>query len=113
MFMSWDKIPWSPGHAFYDRLQSELSKAGFDRQVEELCAPFSAVRNGRPSIPPGRYFRMPMVGYFEGINSERGIEWRCADSLSLREFPQLDTEEAVPDHSRLSRIRSRLSLELH
>jgi len=111
--MSWDKVPRSPGHAFYDRLQSVLAKAGFDRYVEDLCAPFYAFRKGRPSIPPGRYFRMHMVGYFEGIDSERGIEWRCADSLSLREFLQLDTEEGVPDHSSLSRIRSRLSLELH
>lgn len=113
MFISWDEIPKSPGHAFYDRLQSVLLKAGFDRFVEELCAPFYASRKGRPSIPPGRYFRMHMVGYFEGIDSERGIEWRCADSLSLREFLLLDTGQAVPDHSSLSRIRSRLPLELH
>ena len=113
MFISWDEIPKSPGHAFYDRLQSVLLKAGFDRFVEELCAPFYASRKGRPSIPPGRYFRMHMVGYFEGLDSERGIEWRCADSLSLREFLLLDTGQVVPDHSSLSRIRSRLPLELH
>ncbi|MFH1882312.1 MAG: transposase [Planctomycetota bacterium] len=107
MFVSWDKVPRSPGHAFYDRLQSELSKAGFDRHVEELCSPFHTFRKGRPSIPPGRYFRMHMVGYFEDIDSERGTEWRCANLLSLREFLQLDTKEAVPDHSSLSRIRSR------
>jgi len=68
---------------------------------------------GRPSIPPGRYFRMLLVGYFEGLDSERGICWRCADSLSLREFLQLDTAQAVPDHSSLSRIRRRLPLEIH
>lgn len=113
MFLSWDEIPKSPGHAFYDRLQSLLNKAGFDRFAEELCAPFYASRKGRPSIPPGRYFRMHLVGYFEGIESERGIEWRCADSLSLREFLLLDTGQSVPDHSSLSRIRSRLPLELH
>lgn len=113
MFVAWDEIPKSPGHAFYDRLQSLLNKAGFDRFVEELCAPLYASRKGRPSIPPGRYFRMHLVGYFEGIESERGIEWRCADSLSLREFLLLDTGQSVPDHSSLSRIRSRFPLELH
>ena len=113
MFLAWDEIPKSPGHAFYDRLQSLLNKAGFDRFAEELCAPLYATRKGRPSIPPGRYFRMHLVGYFEGIESERGIEWRCADSLSLREFLLLDTGQSVPDHSSLSRIRSRLPLELH
>lgn len=113
MFVAWDEIPKSPGHVFYDRLQGMLAKAGFDRFVEELCVPFYASHKGRPSIPPGRYFRMHLVGYFEGIDSERGIEWRCADSLSLREFLLLDMGQAVPDHSSLSRIRSRLSLELH
>ena len=113
MFWAWDEIPRSPGHVFYDRLQGILAKAGFDRFAEEICAPFYASRRGRPSIPPGRYFRMHLVGYFEGIDSERGIEWRCADSLSLREFLLLDAGEAVPDHSTLSRIRSRLPLELH
>ena len=113
MFVAWDKIPKSPGHVFYDRLQGMLAKAGFDRFVEELCVPFYASHKGRPSIPLGRYFRMHLVGYFEGIDSERGIEWRCADSLSLREFLLLDMGQAVPDHSSLSRIRSWLSLELH
>ncbi len=70
-------------------------------------------RQGRPSLPPGRYFRMHLVGYFEGIDSERGLEWRCADSLSLREFLRLGTTEPVPDHSWLSRTRSRLPLEVH
>lgn len=113
MFIAWDELPKSPGHVFYDRLQSLLNKAGFDRFVEGLCAPLYASRKGRPSIPPGRYFRMHLVGYFEGIESERGIEWRCADSLSLREFLLLDTGQSVPDHSSLSRIRSRFPLELH
>src|SRR5206468_6701738 len=72
-----------------------------------------AVRRGRPSLPPGRYFRMLLVGYFEGIDSERGLEWRCADSLSLREFLRLGERERVPDHSWLSRTRSRLPLEVH
>ncbi len=114
LFLTWDEIPRSRGHVFYDRLQKELLDADFDHYAEELCAPFYAPgKRGRPSIPPGRYFRMHLVGYFEGIDSERGIEWRCADSLSLREFLQLGNRDSVPDHSTLSRTRSRLSLEVH
>jgi transposase len=113
LFFTRDEIPRSPGHVFYDRLQSILKQYGFDRHVQDLCEPYYASGKGRPSIPPGRYFRMHLVGYFEGIESERGIEWRCADSLSLREFLLLDSKEPVPDHSSLSRIRSRLPLELH
>jgi transposase len=113
MMVTWAEMPRSPGHAFYDRLQAELTKAGFDGFVEDLCAPLYAARRGRPSVPPGRYFRMLLVGYFEGIDSERGLEWRCADSLSLREFLRLGDREPVPDHSWLSRTRSRLPLELH
>jgi transposase len=113
MLVSWSEMPRSPGHAFYDRLQAELVEAGFDRFVEGLCAAQYAARRGRPSLPPGRYFRMLLVGYFEGIDSERGLEWRCADSLSLREFLRLGERERVPDHSWLSRTRSRLPLELH
>jgi len=113
MFLSWDEIPKSPGHVFYDKLQGVLASAGFDRFVEGVCAAHYSSGQGRPSIPPGRYFRMHLVGYFEGIESERGIEWRCADSLSLREFLLLDTSQSVPDHSTLSRIRSRLPLEVH
>src|SRR4051794_7639290 len=81
MMVSWAEMPRSPGHAFYDRLQAELIKAGFDGFVEGLCTAHYAARRGRPSLPPGRYFRMLLVGYFEGIDSERGLEWRCADSL--------------------------------
>jgi len=72
MMVSWAELPRSPGHVFYDRLQAELVAAGFDRFVEGLCAPLYAARRGRPSLPPGRYFRMLLVGYFEGIDSERG-----------------------------------------
>ena len=111
--VSWAEMPRSPGHAFYDRLQAELIKAEFDTFVEGLCTAHYAARRGRPSLPPGRYFRMLLVGYFEGIDSERGLEWRCADSLSLREFLRLGEREPVPDHSWLSRTRSRLPLELH
>lgn len=112
MYLAWDEIPRSRGHAFYDRLQQILRKAGFDAYAEKLCKPFYSDK-GRPSIPPGRYFRMHLVGYFEGIDSERGIEWRCADSLSLRDFLQLTASESVPDHSSLSRTRSRLPLTIH
>ena len=111
--LSWAELPRSPGHAFYDRLQAVLVGAGFDRFAEGECAPYYASRRGRPSLPPGRYFRMHLVGYFEGIDSERGLEWRCADSLSLREFLRLGTTEPVPDHSWLSKTRSRLPLEVH
>ena len=79
MFLAWDEIPKSPGHVFYDRLQSILAKAGFDRFAEDQCEPFYASRRGRPSITPGRDFRMHLVGYFEGIDSERGIERCCAE----------------------------------
>ena len=113
LMLSWAELPRSPGHAFYDRLQAVLLEAGFDRFAEGECAPYYAERRGRPSLPPGRYFRMHLVGYFEGIDSERGLEWRCADSLSLREFLRLGTTEPVPDHSWLSKTRSRLPLEVH
>lgn len=112
MYLAWDEIPRSRGHAFYDRLQQILRKSGFDAFAEKLARPFYSDK-GRPSIPPGRYFRMHLVGYFEGIDSERGIEWRCADSLSLRDFLQLSASESVPDHSSLSRTRSRLPLVIH
>src|SRR4051794_15710036 len=113
MLVSWVEMPRSPGHAFYDKLQGVLIAAGFARFVEPQCAVEYAPRLGRPSLPPGRYFRMLLIGYFEGIDSERGLEWRCADSLSLREFLRLGERERVPDHSWLSRTRSRLSLEVH
>src|SRR3954454_14731186 len=113
LMIGWAELPRSPGHAFYDRLQAVLVEAGFDRFAETECAPYYAGKRGRPSLPPGRYFRMLLVGYFEGIDSERGLEWRCADSLSLREFLRLGDREPVPDHSWLSRTRARLPLEAH
>src|SRR3954453_15615088 len=91
--VGWAELPRSPGHAFYDRLQAILLEAGFDRFAETECAPYYASGRGRPSIPPGRHFRRHLVGYFEGIDSERGLEWRCANSLSLREFLRLGTTE--------------------
>ena len=97
-----------------DVVASELlSEAGFDAFVEEVCRPCYAPRMGAPSLPPGRYFRMHMIGYFEGLDSERGIAWRCADSYSLRDFLRLSNVEKVPDHSWLSRTRSRLPHETH
>jgi transposase len=113
LMVSWAELPRSPGHAFYDRLQAVLDEAGFDGFVEWRCGPYYAAERGRPSLPPGRYFRMHLVGYFEGIDSERGLEWRCADSLSLREFLRLGLREPVPDHSWLSKTRARLPLEVH
>ncbi len=113
LMVGWAELPRSPGHAFYDRLQAVLVEAGFDGFAETQCAPYYASRRGRPSLPPGRYFRMHLVGYFEGIDSERGLEWRCSDSLSLREFLRLGTTEPVPDHSWLSKTRARLPLEVH
>ena len=106
-------LPRGPGHPFYKRLNTILAEHGFDRFVEGLCALFYAEKMGRPSIPPGVYFRMLMVGYFEGIDSERGIAWRCADSLSLRESLGYGLEESTPDHSSVSRTRRLISLETH
>ena len=114
LLLSWDELPRSAGHPFYDQLQDVLQTADFDGFVEDLCKPYySSSARGRSSLPPGRYFRMLLVGYFEGLDSERGIEWRCADSLSLREFLLLSSRENVPDHSWMSKTRSRLPLEVH
>jgi transposase len=113
LVVTWAEMPRSPGHAFYDRLQDVLTEAGFDAFVETICRPYYAPRMGAPSLPPGRYFRMHMVGYFEGIDSERGIVWRCSDSYSLRDFLRLGNRDKVPDHSWLSKTRSRLSHEAH
>ena len=113
LVVTWAEMPRSPGHAFYDQLQTLLSEAGFDAFVEAAYKPFYAQRMGAPSLPPGRYFRMHMIGYFEGIDSECGIVWRCADSLSLREFLRLASRDKVPDHSWLSKTRSRLPHEVH
>ena len=113
LMVGWAEMPRSPGHVFYDRLQSVLIEGGFDAFAEASCRPYYAARMGAPSVPPGRYFRMHLVGYFEGIDSERGLEWRCSDSLSLREFLRLGSRERVPDHSWLSKTRARLPHEVH
>jgi transposase len=113
LFVMHSRLPKSPGHVFYRKLNQLLAEAGFDRWVETLCEPFYANGKGRPSLPPGVYFRMLLVGYFEGINSQRGIAWRCSDSLSLREFLGVPLGEDSPDHSSLSYIRERLPIEVH
>lgn len=98
------------GHRFYEAVAKLLDEAGFDEKVEAFCAPHYAKddKPGRPSIAPGLYFRMLLIGYFEGIGSERGIAWRCADSMSLREFLNLPSHVSVPDSSTVSRTRRRL-----
>jgi transposase len=115
MWVAHNEIRRGPGHKFYEKLNELLRVADFDRKVEDLCAAYFDAANtpGRRSIPPGVYLRMHLIGYFEGIESERGIEWRCADSLSLREFLGLGLTDRVPDHSTLSRMRRRLPLEVH
>jgi transposase len=113
LFLTSADLPQSPGHAFYDRLNALLAEADFDRFVEDLCQPHYAHEIGRPSLPPGTYFRMLFVGYFEGIDSQRGIAWRCADSFSLRAFLAITPTEASPDHSSLTKIRQRLPEVIH
>ncbi len=105
-------LPVSPGHAFYVKLNQLLAEAGFDEWVEALCEPYYA-KKGRPGIPPGVYFRMLLVGYFEGIGSQRGIAWRCSDSLSLRKFLGMALTEETPVHASLSVIRERLPIQVH
>lgn len=113
LWVSTEDVAASPGHPFYQRLNKIFRDAEFDRYAEDLCEKYYSRGKGRRSIPPGVYFRMLLVGYFERIDSERGICWRCADSLSLRSFLGLALDESIPDHSSLSRIRSRLPLEVH
>jgi transposase len=103
----------APGHVFYDKLNQLLAVADFDRFVESLCQPHYAAGVGRESIPPGTYFRMLFVGYFEGLDSQRAIAWRCSDSLSLRVFLGIALNEATPDHSSLTVIKQRLPLAVH
>ena len=108
-----ESLPDVPQHIFYDKLNTILADGDFDEFVESYCEPFYANNIGRSSIPPGVYFRMLFVGYFEGIDSQRGIAWRCADSRSLARFLGYGQNEATPDHSSLTRIRDRLPLEIH
>ena len=114
LFTSTADLARSPGHPFYRRLNRLLGEAEFDRWIEAKCAPHyeASDKPGRPSIPPGTYFRMLLVGYFEGIESQRGIAWRCADSLSLHEFLNVAAHEPTPDHSTLTNTRKRLPPEI-
>lgn len=106
-------LPKSPGHPFFTRLNVLLDAHGFDRFVEGLCRRFYAPTMGRPSLEPGRYFRLLLVGYFEGIDAERGIAWRATDSLAIRSFLRLPVDEPPPDHSTISRTRRLIDLETH
>jgi transposase len=111
MFVAATELPVSPGHPFYAKLNTILDGAGFDRFAEEQCQRFYAPVMGRPSLPPGRYFRLLLVGYFEGLDSERGMAWRAADSLAVRTFVGLDLDTAAPDHSTISRTRRLIDVE--
>lgn len=113
LFVAADRLPRSPGHVFFRKLNDLLAEAAFDAWLEQLCRPYYADGIGREGIPPGTYFRMLLVGYFEGIGSQRGIAWRCSDSLSLRDFLAVPPGKQSPDHSSLSKIRDRLPLPLH
>jgi len=113
LWIAANELPATGGHPFYRRLNHVLDTHGFDAFVEAQCAPFYATRVGRPSLTPGTYFRLLLIGYFEGIDSERGIAWRTADSLALRGFLGLGLDEATPEHSTISRTRRLIDLETH
>ena len=112
VFVSASDLPRSPGHPFYTALNRLLAENDFDSFVEALCTPFYAGVMGRPSIPPGVFFRMTFVGYFEGLPSHRSIAWRCADSRSLAEFLGLGPADETPDHSSISKTHKRFPKEV-
>lgn len=107
------ELPEPPGHPFYTRLNAVLDKAGFDKFCEDQCAAFYHAKLGRPSLAPGLYFRIMTIGFFEGLDSERGIAWRVADSLTLRQFLSLGLDEDTPDHVTISRTRRLIDEETH
>src|SRR2546425_1614046 len=108
------ELPRARGHVFYDKMNEILRKEEFDVFAEKECLPFyKSEVMGRPSIAPGVYFRMLMIGYFEGIDSERGIAWRCADSLSLKSFLGYALTDPTPDHTTVSRTRRLIDIETH
>ena len=113
MWVASSDLPASPGHPFYTKLNAILDEAGFDRFAEAECQQFYASVMGRPSLTPGRYFRLLLVGYFEGLDSERGIAWRAADSLAVRSFVGLGLDTPAPDHSTISRTRRLIAVETH
>jgi transposase len=107
------ELPTAPGHPFYKRLNEVLDNAKFDRFCEKSCAGFYHRKLGRPSLPPGQYFRIMMIGFFEGLDSERGIAWRLADSLTLRQFLSIGLDEKTPDHVTNSRTRRLIHSATH
>ena len=111
MRVNTEDLPTSSGHPFFERPNRILADSAVDVFVEGMCAAFYADRLGRPSLRPGRYFRLPFIGYFEGLSSERGIAWRLADSPSLRSFLDLEVTESAPDHTPRSRTRRRIDVE--
>lgn len=113
LWVSTSDLPKSPGHPFYSRLNRILAASGFDQFVEAYCERFYAPLLGRPSLAPGRYFRLLLVGYFEGLDSERGMSWRASDSLAIRSFLELGLSENAPDHSTISRTRRLIDIETH
>jgi transposase len=113
LFIAAADLPRVASHPFYEKLNQVLAADGFDAFVEGLCQKFYAPTMGRPSLQPGRYFRLLLLGYFEGIDSERGIAWRCGDSLSLRAFVGHALQETTVDHSTISRTRRLIDLETH
>ena len=106
-------MPQTAAHPFYRKLNGLLDEHGFDRFVEGLCEKFYAPTMGRSSLALGIYFRTLLIGYFEGLDSERGIGWRIADSLLLRRFLSIELDEATPDHSTTSRTRRLIDVETH
>jgi transposase len=113
IWIATSELARTPGHPFYQQLNELLDGERFDEFVEGLCRKFYAPRYGRPSLAPGIYFRSLLIGYFEGIDSERGIAWRLADSLALRQFVRIGLTEQTPDHSTISRTRRLVDLETH
>jgi len=113
LWVATSDLPSSPGHPFYAKLSAILDAEGFDRFAEDQCRRFYAPTMGRPSLEPGRYFRLLLVGYFEGLDAERGIAWRAADSLAVRRFVRLGIEEVAPDHSTISRTRRLIDVDTH
>src|SRR5262244_613824 len=113
LWISHNELAKGPAHPFYKQVNELLEAEQFDEFAEKECAKFYAENNGRPSLTPGMYFRLLLVGYFEGIDSERGIAWRAADSLAVRSFVGLGVETAAPDHSTISRTRRLIDVETH
>src|SRR5437764_506787 len=113
LWIAHTELPRTVGHPFYEQLNRLLEESGFDEYVEQQCARFYAEKMGRPSLAPGRYFRLLLIGYFEGIDSERGIAWRAADSLGLRNFLGVGLNEMPPDHSTISRTRRLIDVDTH